>query len=73
MAIVEAGMDDLGIRGRMSTRRMRGKVSLGLASEFLLLVSCPTELCFSSRIVEVPSLAANWRAIASPTAPAPIT
>jgi hypothetical protein len=42
-------------------------------SEFRLLVSVPTDPCRSSKIVDVPSLEANWRAIASPTTPAPMT
>jgi len=42
-------------------------------SELRLLVSVPGASCRSSKIVEVPSWAANCRAVASPTTPAPIT
>ena len=73
MAIVEACMDDLNSSDRALVRERLDGGLTSLASEFLLLVSCPTEPCFSIRTVNVPSLAANWRAIASPTTPAPIT
>lgn len=42
-------------------------------SEFLELVSVPIAPCFSIKTVLAPSLDCNFRAIASPTAPAPIT
>ena len=42
-------------------------------SEFRLLVSVPGASCRSSRMVDVPSRDASWRAIARPTTPAPIT
>lgn len=42
-------------------------------SLFLELVSVPTEPCFSISTVEAPSLACNFRAIANPTTPPPIT
>lgn len=44
-----------------------------MTSEFLELVSVPTEPCFSIKTVDAPSLACSCRAIASPTTPAPIT
>lgn len=44
-----------------------------MTSEFLLLVSVPALLCLSMRSVEVPPRAAIWRAMARPTAPAPMT
>jgi hypothetical protein len=73
MAIVEACMDHLGGRNHVLAPRKLVHFYVCLASEFLLLVSCPTEPCFSIKTVEVPCLAANWRAIASPTTPAPTT
>ena len=42
-------------------------------SLFLELVSVPTEPCFSIRTVDAPSLSCNFRAIASPTTPPPMT
>ena len=47
--------------------------STWLTSEFRLLVSVPTDPCRSSRSVDVPSRSASLRAIARPTAPAPMT
>jgi hypothetical protein len=40
-------------------------------SEFLELVSVPTAPCFSMRTELAPSLDCSFRAMASPTAPAP--
>ena len=72
MAIVEACMNDLDSRSNMLVHRNCTDF-VSITSEFLLLVSCPTEPCLSITTVAVPSRAANWRAIASPTTPAPIT
>jgi hypothetical protein len=41
-------------------------------SEFLELVSVPTEPCFSIKTVDTPSFAWSLRAMARPTTPAPI-
>ena len=59
MAVVEARMDDLKGSSRTSTWSMSKWGVVGPTSEFLLLVSWPTEPCFSIRTVEDPSRAAN--------------
>lgn len=44
-----------------------------MTSELRLLVSEPTIPCLSIKMVDVPVRAASWRAMASPTAPPPMT
>lgn len=74
MTIVETCVDDLALyQYEMKLERLKKIQKFQLTSELRLLVSVPTDPCLSIRIVEVPSLAASCRAIARPTAPAPIT
>lgn len=67
-------MDDLVLDGQSGWGVVKApEGEKGRTSELRLLVSVPGASCLSRRIVDVPSLAASWRAIARPTTPAPMT
>ena len=69
-AVEDSSMDDL--KGSISSSRLYSLCAV-LTSELRLLVSVPTEPCRSMSRVDVPSRSASLRAIARPTAPAPMT
>lgn len=74
--VVETGMDYLFVISYLfpvGWWAVEGYVGFNRTSELRLLVSVPGASCRSSRIVEVPSWAANCLAVARPTTPAPIT
>lgn len=74
--VVETGMDYLFVMRcflLVGWLAVEGYVWIRRTSELRLLVSVPGASCRSSRIVEVPSWAANCLAVARPTTPAPIT
>ena len=64
-------MDDL--VNYVSSEEFQWEVVRDNTSELRLLVSVPTAPCRSRSRVEVPSRSASFRAMARPTAPAPIT